>query len=63
MTLSPKDKERFDEDEYWFKKTGHHALNVSDFGYWSCSACGKRGDDWMAPEDYECVKYELDYQI
>lgn len=37
------------------KRTGHWALAVSDFGYWSCTACGKRGDDYENPADAACV--------
>ncbi|MGO1566138.1 MAG: hypothetical protein ACTHX5_15015, partial [Brevibacterium aurantiacum] len=38
------------------KRTGHWALTVSDFGYWACSACGKRGDDYEDPAAVECVR-------
>lgn len=37
------------------QRTGHKALSSSDFGYWSCAACGKNGDDWTTPEDYPCT--------
>lgn len=38
-----------------FQRTGHHQLAVSDFGYWSCRACGQSGDDYTLPTDYPCV--------
>mgnify|MGYP001115697881 CR=1 FL=1 len=34
---------------------GHLDLRSSDFGYWSCSICGKRGDDYTHPKDFECA--------
>jgi len=34
---------------------GHLGMSESDFGWWSCSVCGKRGDDWTNPEDFECL--------
>lgn len=39
-----------------YERTGHRSLSVSDFGYWSCSSCGKSGDDMTNPADFECGK-------
>lgn len=44
------------EWDYWYKKTGHAMLAVSDFGYWHCRKCEKNGDDWQDPVDFECSK-------
>ena len=46
------------EYEYQYQRTGHSMLNVSDFGWWSCGSCKRRGDDWTSPEDYPCVEEE-----
>lgn len=51
---------------YWLNQTGHFNLDVSDFGWWHCFACDKRGDDYTSPEDYGCVQtdpYGIEYQI
>lgn len=47
----------------WEEATGHKKLNVSDFGGWNCSACGKRGDErdpWAAK--VPCVTTEQNAQ-
>jgi len=36
------------------KETGHKSISISDFGWWSCSSCGKGGDDWTNPKDFKC---------
>lgn len=33
---------------------GHKELSMSDFGWWSCSACNQSGDDYSDPQDYTC---------
>lgn len=43
------------EREAMYKATGHKDISVSDFGYWACRACGKNGDDWDNPRDFDCV--------
>lgn len=44
-----------DSHERQFQRTGHRRLAVSDFGYWSCRACGKSGDEYTVPTDYPCT--------
>lgn len=34
---------------------GHKKLVPSDFGYWSCRACKKSGDDMEDPSDFPCT--------
>lgn len=48
--------------QYHYERTGHLLLDVSDFGWWSCDACGKNGDDWDDPKDLECVEVDF-YEI
>lgn len=36
------------------KSTGHKQISISDFGWWSCVACGQNGDDYTNPKDYKC---------
>lgn len=36
------------------EETGHKSISRSDFGWWSCSSCGKSGDDWTNPKDFKC---------
>lgn len=39
-----------------FEFNGHKEYQCSDFGYWSCAACGNRGDDYADSADFECVE-------
>lgn len=34
---------------------GHSDLKSSDFGWWTCHACGNHGDDWTHPKDFACI--------
>lgn len=36
------------------QSTGHLRLSLGDFGYWGCEACGKFGDEYDNPRDFEC---------
>lgn len=37
------------------KRYGHKKMSLSSFGWWSCQACGKRGDEFENPADTECI--------
>lgn len=47
-----------DEYQHQYGRTGHLMLHTSDFGFWTCKACNKNGDDWEDPKDFECVNVE-----
>lgn len=40
--------------EHYRESNGHRRLTASDFGYWSCAACGSSGDEWDDPADTPC---------
>lgn len=48
---------------YHYERTGHLMLHTSDFGWWSCRACDKHGDDFDNPKDFECVGNVGIYEI
>ena len=33
----------------------HGALSISDFGWWSCSWCDQRGDEYVSPSSVPCI--------
>jgi hypothetical protein len=44
--------------EHYREANGHRRLTASDFGYWSCAACGSFGDEWDDPADTPCETKE-----
>lgn len=47
------------KERTWFfleKKYGHKKMSLSSFGWWSCQACGKSGDEYADPSDEACVQ-------
>lgn len=45
--------------EMYREANGHLRLTASDFGYWSCAACGASGDEWDDPADTPCSKASI----
>lgn len=57
-------KDYMETFKYWFDKTGHKRLTVSDFGGWYCTECGQVGSgdesETSDPKKFPCIKPDVD---